>query len=744
MFMRKNLLLMWFMLAAAGAGFCLSSNTLKGRVVNLEGKPLADVKVEVLDTALATLTGPDGSFVLEGLELDSAFLLFTHPDYLSHSLEVSVKRTAGQVLEVSLAAKNPMLMTIKQEISVTAEADSIIDVNLPSHRTILPSSVLAELGTANITESVDKVPGVAAVGKGGYSMAPAIRGLAEHRVLLLVDGVRITSERRIGASASFVNLGDIDRIEINRGPYSVFHGSGAVGGIINIITKTPVPGSPLRGTFSLGYNTARDERAGSAALSGSLGKWAWMLGVNAKKADDYTAPSGPIEWSRYSDHNVMFKLNRQDDASRFYISGFHYQGTDIGKPSPSSRLKPRWYPHEGNTMLTMGYNRSDLGFLDNLNASLFIMSSALETQGENLNEATLSVSKRSHAEIKSTNFGIKLRGSKALGSAHTLNVGFDYFGQGDLNDRNIEWRFENSGAVLSRTEETSLQDARRGNWGVYLDDKIRVSGSLTFNAGARFDVITTSNRDLTGTRRSQSDDFVSLYLGSIYQMTPQLSLLANLGRSFRFPTVSELFYTGLTGRGTVFGNPDLEPETSLNVDIGLRYLHERFFASLYGFSNTVSGMIQKFGGADTQEYFYRNLTKGRITGVEGEFYITLAKDVELFVNFHHMVGKAVETDAALNYIPPTRLTLWGKYSPGQFWVEPKATWSSSVDEPGPLEIAIDGIVFLEAIFGYKFTPCFSVMAIAQNISDRTYRPSADESGVDAPGRGVVLRVKYSF
>ena len=743
--MRKFLLLIWFISAVAGAGICLTSpNTLKGRVVNLEGKPLAGVKVEVLDTTLSTLTEPDGSFALEGLKLDRAFLLFSHPEYLTHSIEVIVKQAADAGLEVSLAAKNPMLMTIKEEISVTAEADSIIDVNLPSHRTILPSSVLAELGTANITESVDKVPGVAAVGKGGYSMAPAIRGLAEHRVLLLVDGVRITSERRIGASASFVNLGDIDRVEINRGPYSVFHGSGAVGGIINIITKTPVPGSPLRGTFSLGYNTARDERAGSAALSGSLGKWAWMLGANAKKADDYTAPAGTIEWSRYADYNLMFKLNRQDETSRFYVSGFHYQGDDIGKPSPTSRLKPRWYPHEDNTMFTMGYSRSDLGFLDNVDASVFIMSSSLETQGDNLDEATLSVSKRSQAEITGTNFGFKLRGSRALGSRNTLNVGLDYFGQGDLNDRNVEWRFSESGAVLSRTEETSLQDARRGNWGIYLDDKIQVSRSLTLNAGARFDVITTSNRDLAGTRLSQSDEFVSLYLGSIYQVTPQLSILANLGRSFRFPTVSELFYTGLTGRGTVFGNPDLEPETSLNVDIGLRYLHERFFASLYGFSNTVSGMIQKYGGAENQEYFYQNLTKGRINGVEGEFYLTVAEDVELFVNFHHMVGKATETDDALNYIPPTRLTLWGKYSPGQFWVEPRLTWSSAVDDPGPLEIAIDGNVILETIFGYKFTPCFSVMAIAQNLSDRTYRLSADESGVDAPGRGLVIRAKYSF
>jgi len=742
--MRRISLGIFLFILAAGYGLSFPRGILKGRVSDSEGKPLADVKVEVLDSTLTTQTGADGAFIFENLVREKAYLVFSHPDYMTQSVEVSIEQDAGRVIEVSLIPKNPILMTIREEISVTAEADSIIDVNLPSHRTILPSSVLAELGTANITESVDKIPGVAAVGKGGYSMAPAIRGLAEHRVLLLVDGVRITSERRIGASASFIDLSSIDRVEINRGPYSVFHGSGAVGGIINIITKTPRPDSPFKGNFGLSYNTARSERSGSAALSGSRGKWGWMLGANGKKADDYAAPSGPIEWSRYADYNFMFKLNRQSEASQLYATLFHYQGTDIGKPSPTSRLKPRWYPSENNTLFTLGYKRTKIGIWDHLDASVYALRSVLETQGDNLREDTLTVSKRNLAEIEGTNFGFKVRGGKALGRIHTLNFGFDYFGQGDLNDRNTEWIYDGSGAIIRQTDETSLQEGRRSNLGVYIDDKIGMSPALTLNVGGRFDLITTSNRDLTGNRLSRSDEFISLYLGSIYQITPHFSLLANVGRSFRFPTISELFYTGLTGRGTVFGNPDLTPEISLNFDIGLRYLHEKFFVSLYGFSNTVSDMIQKYAGTGSEEFFYRNLTRGRINGLEGEFYTPLAEDVELFINFHHMVGKETGSDAALNYIPPSRLTLWGKYSPGRFWVEPRLTLSAAQNDPGPLEISIDGYALFETILGFKVNEDLSFLAIAQNILDQAYRPSADEDGVDAPGRGIILKAMYSF
>ena len=198
----------------AGFGYSLSSSTVKGRVLDDEGKPLSNVKVEVLDTTIFTQTKSNGIFVLENVKKEKLLVMFSHPDYVSRTVQVVVEKSHAQMIEISLRAKNPILMTIKEEISVTAEADSIIDINLPSHRTILPSSVLTEMGTSNLAESVDKVPGVAAVGKGGYSMVPAIRGLAEHRILLLVDGVRITSERRIGASASFVSLGDIDRVPV--------------------------------------------------------------------------------------------------------------------------------------------------------------------------------------------------------------------------------------------------------------------------------------------------------------------------------------------------------------------------------------------------------------------------------------------------------------------------------------------------------------------------------------------------
>ncbi len=723
--------------------FSNPGESIKVRILDQDGNPIESVHVVVINTSITADSQSDGTLVLENLFGERIILLFTHTDFVPFSKEINLLVETGKVIDVVLTAKNPILSTLKEEVTVTAEADSIIDVNLPSHRTILPSSVLSELGTSNVAEAVEKVPGVALVGKGGYSMVPSIRGLAEHRILLLLDGIRITSERRLGASASFINLNNIDHIEVNRGPYSVFYGSGAIGGIINVVTKSPEVNAPLKGSFQLSYNTVKDEKTGSANISGSLGQFGFMLGVNGKKADDYTAPSGKVDQSEYSDYDILLKMNRTGKDSQLYMTVFHYQGIDIGKPSPFSRLKPRWYPDEKNTLFTLGYEVKNKFYLDKLSGSIFVMRSFLETQKDNLRES-LSVQKRNLAKVEGTNYGFKIRGNKEVAENHILNFGIDFFGRGGLKDISTEWTFDELGEITSISDEFSLQDAQRQNFGVYVDNKISLFPSVTFNAGARFDLIKTSNLDTIENRMSRKDQYLTAYFGSEIQVNSRLSLLVNVGRSFRFPSISELFYSGMTGRGTVFGNLDLEPEKSINFDIGLRYFHDEFFASIYGFSNSISDMIQKYSGLVEEEYYYRNLSRVRISGLEGEFYFSFFKDVELFVNFHHIKGREKDLDTYLNYIPPSRLTLWPKISFGQFWLEPKVTLAAAQKKPGPLEKQIDGYSLVNAIFGYKLSQKVTFLAIVQNLFDQTYRLSADEQGVDAPGRGFVFKIAFSL
>jgi outer membrane receptor protein involved in Fe transport len=515
-----------------------------------------------------------------------------------------------------------------------------------------------------------------------------------------------------------------------------------VGGIINIITKSPSAHTPFGGKLFLSYNTARTERAASANIRGSWNKFGYLIGVNAKTADEYSSPSGKIRMSQYSDYDLLFKLNREWEKSQFYLSFFHYKGEDIGKPSPKSQFKPRWYPDEVNTLYSVGYKIKESFHLDVLDINFSVYHSELDTQKENLSETSI-LEEKNLAHVQGTNYGIKIRGSKVMNQNHELNFGLDFFCRNGVNDSNTEWQYDENGNLAMQINETSLIDANSSNYGFFIDDKVSISSDVRLSIGIRFDHIRTSNWLSSEDKIVRSDQTLSGYLGTVWQINPQLSLLANAGRSFRFPSISELFYSGLSGRGTVFGNSDLDPEKSINLDLGLRYLHEKFFVAVYGFCNTIQGMIQKYS-LQEEEFFYRNLSSGRVIGVEGEFYFFLMKELELFFNFHHMKGRDRKSEEALNYIPPTRLTLWTKFSPGKFWIEPKISLSTAKTDPGPLEKKIDGYFLVDTIVGYKFSEKILLLLVGQNLLNQTYRASADVQGVDAPGRGIVFKMSYSF
>jgi len=109
-----------------------------------------------------------------------------------------------------------------------------------------------------------------------------------------------------------------------------------------------------------------------------------------------------------------------------------------------------------------------------------------------------------------------------------------------------------------------------------------------------------------------------------------------------------------------------------------------------------------------------------------------------------MEGVDPDTAASLNYIPPSRIALTGKWAPGRFWIEPRLSFAAAVDEPGPLEIAVNGYTLLEAAAGIDLNRHWRAICIGQNLTNAVFRFSADESGVDAPGRGFIFRLIYKF
>ncbi|MCX6577690.1 MAG: carboxypeptidase regulatory-like domain-containing protein, partial [Candidatus Aminicenantes bacterium] len=146
---------------------------VKGRVVSLDGRPVAGAVVSVRSVNASAVTDAEGGFTVSVPDGERIRLTVTHPDYFAEELSFSAK-AASQALLVQLTP----LIRQTVEVSVTALRYPEPSTKIPAAQTVIPTALLEERLAPNITEALAFTPGVTPLGSGGFSLVPSIRGLA--------------------------------------------------------------------------------------------------------------------------------------------------------------------------------------------------------------------------------------------------------------------------------------------------------------------------------------------------------------------------------------------------------------------------------------------------------------------------------------------------------------------------------------------------------------------------------------
>jgi len=186
---------------------------IKGEVLNLEGKPVVEAVVLYRNSGNKTLTDEKGLFTLNVPDEEKIQLEIIHPEYLEQEITITSKDLSKKVT-VRLI---PYIMQ-REEVVVTALRYPESSSSVPAAETVIPEETITEKMSSSVTESLSNVPGVSNIGAGGFSLVPNIRGLARGRVLIMIDNARVTSDRRTGPNASFVDPRNIEKIEVLRSP----------------------------------------------------------------------------------------------------------------------------------------------------------------------------------------------------------------------------------------------------------------------------------------------------------------------------------------------------------------------------------------------------------------------------------------------------------------------------------------------------------------------------------------------
>ncbi len=266
----------------------LPAYALEGRVVDKDTQqPIANAEISILGRPGRAVTDKDGRFTWQ-------------PDP-SPPFEVLVvlsgERYTKPVLVETLPADGTLVVEVSplvsESVTVTGGAAPDIQTTPGNGATLLTSADLESRQPVNLMQALENVPGVSQVSE-GHASVPAVRGMARGRTLILIDGARVTSERRVGPSATFLDPFVLESVEVSRGPGSVAYGSDAFGGVIYARTRRAQPGSPFRmrvlGTLGAGV----PEKRTGVELAKGLERGGVIFQAHYRDINDYRSPEGDV------------------------------------------------------------------------------------------------------------------------------------------------------------------------------------------------------------------------------------------------------------------------------------------------------------------------------------------------------------------------------------------------------------------------------------------------------------------
>jgi len=722
------------LIVLAAVSFPLPALAFKGRVVDQNARPVAKATVSILGRTGEAITDQDGRFEWR-----------PDPPPPFEVLVIDANGTYSRpVMVTELSPEAEVLITVSplvsESVTVSGSAPSI-ESTPGSGTTSLSGRDVAVRQPSNLMQALENVAGVNQVSE-GQAAVPAIRGLARGRTLILIDGARVSSERRAGPSATYLDPSLIEGVDVARGPGSVAYGSDAFGGVISVRTRRVMPGSPWAAQFSGTVGTGVPERRGAIELSKGLPQGGVLLAAHSRKADDWDSPQSEVFNSGFSDHGFLFRVEHKAGAGMLTAGWQSDFGRDIERPRDNSRTVRFFYPTEDSHRFTVGYEAGHVAGLNRVGVTGFVGSSAQVTDQDRFATATVGRTIE-RADVSAKDFQVRGFGEKLFGKSR-FEAGLDVNGRFGLTALDDLITFDLAGQVIGTRPNVSVDTASRTDTGIYASIETAVAPILVVSAGLRGDYVTSRNAGGYFGDRSTGNGAGSGYASATIGSFGGLSLTAQIARGFRDPVISDRYYRGPTGRGFITGNPDLDPETSLQADFGVRYVAPAFRVAAFYYHYRIHNLIERYSTA-TDFLFFRNRGSARVRGFEVEAQATLPGSLMLDIATQVAEGRALDDHAYLDDVSPINLTAVLRKQFGErAFSQIRASYFSDDDHFGPTERAVNGYTMVDAAAGYRIAKPLELRLQARNLLDEEFFASQDVRTVLAPGRSVSLVATLRF
>ncbi len=588
-------------------------------------------------------------------------------------------------------------------VTATRTAINAQDSNVPVQ--VIDRAVIERSQATSLVDLLRGRAGINLANQGGPGKLSSVflRGTESDHVLVMVDGVRIGSATSGMAAFQDLPLDQVERIEIVRGPRSSLYGSEAIGGVIQIFTRRAAAGEGLRSNFSLGLGS-NSLRQASAGI-GNTGERGWFQAQGAwQRTDGIDSCRGTAEgWGAgcfadepdrdgYRNSSVSVrgggKLGDtvELEGHALVADAFNeYDGSIFGGNEADTRQqvfggRMGWRPNqrtEVNVRIGRADNNSDNHFFDHATGTR-TFASTFDTRRD-----TASV-----------------QGDFTVGEEQVLSAGIDW-----MRDK-----------VTSSTEFT-VRD--RDNTGLFVAYQGGF-GAHSLEASLRRD----DNEQFGG--HSTGSLGYGLEFGDGFRFT------ASAGTGFKVPTFNDLYYPG------GWGNPDLEPEESKTLNLGIAQYGEGWNWTFNAFQTDVEALI----GYDL-DFALVNVDEARIRGAELTGFVSLA-GWDLNAEISHIDPRNESAGSNHDRWLPRRSRNTARVDVdrafGAFRFGISAFGSGARYDDAANLVRLPGYGTLDLRVEYAINADWTLQARASNVFDREYETIA---WYNQPGREYGLTLRYA-
>jgi iron complex outermembrane receptor protein len=745
------------LLAGTGAPH---AETLSG-TVSSGGTAIVGATVRLLELDRVQHTGAGGRFTFTAVP-KGTFHVFA--SVIGHASATNVVEVANGEAQTRFDLKVSAIPM--QEIVVSASPYPRIEDELYQS---VASKAQVEFVTStgmSYAEKLADVPGVNVRGNGSAPNRPVLRGMSDNRVLVLENGLRNGDISTYDpAHATPIEAMSISQIDVVRGPASILYGPSTIGGLVNAITNM-VPGvldRPVSGTVAVEGNSVADEYTGyfNSVFSGR--NQALRVSAGGLHSQDIRIPSTtttdpgtgrafeldriPQSFDRSSEEGLGYTY--QGGFGSIGVGGKHFEmnyGIPGVPPNPdfdasTSRIEQKRSTLELHGLFTragsllkqwrLDSNYNDYNHSEFPTAQDPVTGEVSEPQANHFHKRSFNgVLQFQHQPVG------KLHGVVGLWSnIEDMTIDGDQpLGPNSLTTGYAAYAFEEFAA----TQNTNLQAGLRFDY-----NKIQTNPSPT-STDSVFQTLDTSR--LTNAATAS--------IGLIQRFSSELTGSVSFARSFRAPTVQELFANGLDAPSGTYsiGNADLGPETGFGVDASIKGRFPGLVFEVSPYVNIVNDYIYAFLRGDTIQAFpVREFaaTDARLLGFEASITVQPRPHIALLASSDYVRAENTRQDVPLPFTPPLRGLLRATYQDGRNMGMVEWRGAADQDRLGDGDTPTKGWGIVNLGAGVRIASgsiAHNVSVHCDNLFDRAYQDhlSVIKDFVPQPGRGFRLNYEMQF